>query len=105
MNTHQKFKTIKHHHFDWMYAKDGKLVYPDSALMLVQAGDGQWVLEQEFGDEFSQFAGVLKSAEDMDTVPTFFPDVESAARAAFALMRRVHPLGYEDRDLEEFLED
>lgn len=105
MITHQKFKTIKHHHLDWVYDKDGKLEYPDSALMLVQAGDGQWFLEQEFGDEFSQFPGVLKSSGDIYTVPTFFPDVESAARAAFALMKQVHPHAYDDRDLDEFLED
>lgn len=104
MNTHHRFETVKHHHFDWRYAKDGNLVYPESALMLVQTNDGQWFLQQEFGDEFSQFMGVIKSAEDMSTEPTFFPDLTSAARAAFDLMKRVYPNGYEDKDLEDFLQ-
>lgn len=105
MNTHIKYRTKAHHHLDWLYRKDGKLEYPDSALMLVQAGDDRWLIEQEFGHEYDQFQGVVKSDNDLDTVPEFYPDVESAARAAFALMKQVHPGGYEDKDLEDFLAD
>lgn len=105
MDTHTKYQTRKHHHFDWLYSKGDKLEYPNSALMLVQTGDGRWFLEQEFGTEYSQFEGVVKSGEDLETMPAFYPDVESAARAAFALMKTVYPAGYEDKSLEEFLAD
>jgi hypothetical protein len=106
VNTHIKYQTKAHHHLDWSYKKgDGQWEYPDSALMLVQAGDDRWFLEQEFGNEYGTFEGVLKSPSDLDTVPVFYADVEQAARAAFAMMKQVYPGGFEDKDLEEFLAD
>ena len=105
MKAHQKYQTIGHHHFDWLCLIDGVQTYPRSALKLVQAGDGRWFMEQEFGTEYSRFEGVLKSSDDMDTTPVFFPDVESVARAAFELMKQVYPGSFEEKDLEEFLSD
>lgn len=106
MNTHVKYQTKNHHHFDWNYQKaDGSSDYPHSALMLVECADGRWFLQQEFGDEYSRFAGVLKSGEDLDTEPTFYPDVQSAARAAFNLMKQAYPGGYDDPKYAEWLDE
>ena len=104
MNTHQKFQTKAHHHLDWTYDQDGQWHYPDSGLMLVQAGDGRWMIEQEFGEEYGGFHGVLKSGDDLDTEPTFYLKVEEAAQAAFAMMKQVYP-AYRDEQLQDFLSD
>ena len=73
--------------------------------MLVECGDGRWVLQQEFGNEYSRFTGVLNSGEDVVTEPTFYLDVESAARAAFAPMKQAYPGGYDDPKYAEWLEE
>ena len=105
MNTHQKYHTISHHHFDFMYAREnGEFDYPHSALMLVECADGRWFIEQEFGEEYDRFPGVVKSGKDLETAPTFYLDVDKVARAAFALIKQVYP-GTPDERLAEFLED
>jgi hypothetical protein len=105
VNAHQKYATKSHHHFDWRYRRAGEFVYPDSGLMLAQVGDGRWIIQQEFGNEFSRFPGVLKSGDDLETEPQFYPTVQDAAKAAFRLMVEVYPGGYEQADLDEFLSD
>lgn len=104
MNTHEKFNTVDHHHFDFSYrtAAD-QFDYPDSALMLVECADGRWFVQQEFGEKYSQFPGVVQSGDDLDTAPTFYSNVEEAARAAFAFIKQVYP-GTPDERLTEFLE-
>ena len=91
MNTHRKYNTVGHIHFDFCYQVDGRPEYPHSALALIECADGRWFLEQEFGEEYDAFAGVVKSSEDLETLPTFYPDVDTAARAAFALILKVYP--------------
>ena len=62
MNTHEKYSTVGHHHFDFSYRTAvGQYVYPDSGLMLVECSNGRWFIQQEFGDEYSQFPGIVKS--------------------------------------------
>lgn len=102
MNTHEKYATDEHHHFDWLYELGGEWEYPSSGLLLARAGDGRWFIEQAFGREFDRFPGVLRSAEDLETGPTFYPDLAEAARAAFALMAEVYP-SYRADQLERFL--
>ncbi len=104
MNSHEKYKTVDHHHFDFNYRSDGdKFDYPNSGLVLVECADGRWFVQQEFGDQYSQFPGILKSGEDVDTEPTFYSNVDDAARAAFAIIKQVYP-GTPDERLTEFLE-
>ncbi len=104
MNTHQKYNTVNHHHFGFMYERpDGTSNWPGSELMLVECVDGRWFIEQEAGDEYNQFPGVVKSGQDLDTEPTFYPDVDSCARAAFALIKQVYP-GTSDDNLARFLD-
>ena len=102
MNTHQKYSTIEHHHFDFTYRKGDGFDYPNSGLMLVGCADGRWFIEQEHGDEYSRFPGVVKSGEDLETAPMFYPDVNAVAKAAFALIKHVYPTTPDER-LEEFL--
>jgi hypothetical protein len=104
MNTHQKYQTINHHHFDFRYPTGGILEYPESALMLVQCADGRWYVQQEFGAQYSGFEGVVRSDEDVESVPTFYVHVEDAAKAAFALIKQVYPTT-PDECLLEFLDD
>lgn len=104
MNTHEKYKTVDHHHFDFSYrTTDDKFEYPESGLMLVGGTDGRWFIQQEFGDQYSQIPGIVKSGEDLDTEPTFYPNVDDAARAAFVFIKQVYP-GTPDERLTEFLE-
>lgn len=104
MNTHEKYSTVDHHHFDFSYrTADGQFEYPGSGLLLVECADGRWFIQQEFGDEYSQFSGIVKSGEDLDTEPTFYPNVDDTARAAFAFIKQVYP-GTPDERLTEFLE-
>lgn len=104
MNTHQKYQTQNHTHMDWQYQENSQFEYPRSALMLVQAGDGRWFVEQEFGTEYSGFDGVLKSSNDLDTDPTFYPNEDAAATAAFGFMKQIYP-GYADEQLASYLAD
>jgi len=104
MNTHRKYNTVGHIHFDFCYQVGDDSRYPGSALRLVECADGRWYLEQEFGTEYEVFPGVVKSSTDLDTLPTFFPDVDTAARAAFAFILQVYP-GTSTRHLEEFLNE
>lgn len=60
------------------YKQDGVWVYPESALMLVQAGDGRWFIEQGFGAAFSRFDGVVKFSCDLEAEPTFYFDDDAA---------------------------
>lgn len=92
MNTHRKYNTVSHHHFDFTFmTPEGGFDYPDSGLMLVECDDGRWFIEQEFGQEYSQFPGVVKSREDLETEPTFYKDLETVAQAAFSLIKLVYP--------------
>lgn len=91
MNTHQKYQTIGHCHFDFTYRKNDSWEYPESGLLLIECGDGRWFIEQDFGDEYDRFAGVVKSSDDVLTEPTFYANVEDVARAAFALIKQVYP--------------
>lgn len=102
MNTHQKYRTINHHHFDFTYRRGDTFDYTMSGLALVQCEDGRWFVEQEFGDEYSQFAGVVKSGEDVETGPVFYPNVDAAAKAAFALIKQIYPTT-DDQRLQDFL--
>lgn len=102
MNTHQKFQTIDHVHMDWMFRLNGEPTYPDSALVLVQAGDGRWFLQQDFGKAFGGFPGVVASNDDLTTVPEFHADFDAAITAAFTLMKQIYT-GYSDGMLTEFL--
>jgi len=105
MDTHQKYKTTFHWHFDFSYEKeDGASEYPCSGLMLVECEDGRYYLEQEFGNEYGAFPGVVESREDLTTEPTFYTSLEAAARAAFALIKQVYPSTPDIRP-KEFLED
>ncbi|EDF2276385.1 hypothetical protein BZ763_23380 [Salmonella enterica subsp. enterica serovar Enteritidis] len=88
MNTHEKYMTVEHHHFDFLDMENN---YPESALMIVGCSDGRWFIQQEFGEEYSQFPGVVKSGSDLDTEPTFYNDVDSAAKAAFSYILQVYP--------------
>lgn len=99
MNTHEKYHTVSHHHFDFL-TPEGE--YPESALMIVECEDGRWFIQQEFGDEYSPFPGIVKSGEDIDTVPTFYLDVDSAAAAAFGYIKQIHPLT-EESLLSDFI--
>ena len=104
MNTHEKYNTVDHHHFDFSYRTEaGQFDYPSSGLMLVGCADGRWFVQQEFGDEYSEFPGVVKSGEDLDTEPAFYPSVDDAARAAFVFIKQAYP-GTPDERLTEFLE-
>ena len=102
MNTHQKYQTINHIHFDFGYVDGNSWGYPQSELLLVECADGHWFVEQASGDEYSRFPGVVKSAYDLETMPTFYPDVDSAAKAAFALIKQVYPTT-PDKHLADFL--
>ncbi|WP_321935362.1 hypothetical protein [Paraburkholderia sp. J8-2] len=102
MYTGSKYRTRMHYHLDWTYQEEGQRHFPRSRLMVVQAGDGRWYIEQECGDEYSGFAGVVKSDVDLVTEPNFYADLETVARAAFALMKQVYP-AYKEEALDRFL--
>lgn len=103
MNTHQKYKTINHIHFVFNYkVLDKEYEYPDAELMLVECGDGRWFIEQSSGEKYNQFPSITHSSEDVETQPTFYPDVATAARAAFALTKQVYPTT-PDEFLHDFL--
>lgn len=104
MDLHYKYATKNHHHFDFTYRADDGFEYPDSGLMLVQCGDDRWIIVQEFGDEYGRFPGVVKSREDWETEPTFYTDIDAAARSAFALIKQIYPSTPDER-LSEFFED
>jgi hypothetical protein len=104
METHHKYNTVFHWHFDFSYEKeDGTSEYPSSGLLLVECEDGRYYLEQEFGTEYAAFPGVVKSRYDLITEPTFYSSLEAAARAAFALIKQVYP-STPDARLTEWLE-
>ncbi|HBK1307273.1 TPA: hypothetical protein HJZ19_004361 [Escherichia coli] len=88
MNTHEKYMTVDHHHFDFL-DKDSN--YPESALMIVGCSDGRWFIQQEFGEEYSRFPGIVKSGSDLETEPTFYADADSAAKAAFSYIIQIYP--------------
>jgi len=103
MNTHHKYKTINHIHFVFNYTlPDNKSEYPDAELMLVECADGRWFIEQSTGEKYDQFPGITHSSEDVETQPTFYSDVTTAAQAAFALTKQVYPTT-PDSHLHEFL--
>lgn len=85
--SHIKYQTVNHYHIDFM-TNNG---YPNSALMIVECEDGRFFLEQEFGDEYSQFMGVLKTSYDIETKPVFYSDLKSAAEAAFKIIKIIYP--------------
>ena len=103
MNTHQKYKTINHIHFVFSYdLPDNEFEYPDAELMLVECADGRWFIEQSTGEKYNPFPGITHSSEDLETQPTFYPNVATAAQAAFALTKQVYPTT-PDRYLHDFL--
>lgn len=102
--THQKFKTVGHHHFDFSYKKSGEIKTPNSTLMIVQTADNRWFIEQEFGTEYSTTPGIIKNRHDLDTEPVFYTDVNEAAKAAFALTKKFYP-DVPESLLNEFLEE
>jgi len=92
VNTHTFYRTVGHHHFDFTYDDgNGGFAYPESSLMLVKCEDGRWFIQQEIGFEYSQFEGVVKHRTDLETMPTFYPNVEEAAKAAFRMIQQVYP--------------
>jgi hypothetical protein len=106
MNLHQKYQTKNHHHLDWLISdRSGELVYPASALMLAEAGDGRWFIQQEFGDEYDRIPGIAKDAEDIDAELVFYAGVEECVWAAFDLMKKVHPHGISEDSVHDFLSD
>jgi hypothetical protein len=72
--------------------------------MVVECTNGKCFIEQEFGKEYSQFAGIVKSSKDRETEPTFYSSVDDAARAAFGFIKKVYPSTPKAR-LVQFLED
>lgn len=102
MSVQRKFKTIHHIHFSFCFIKDGEVMFPDSGLMLVQASNEQWFVQQGFGNRFSKFDHVVKSDEDTSTTPMFYDSLESIARSAFELVLTVFPHTSKNL-LEDFL--
>jgi hypothetical protein len=76
--------------------------YPMSGLAIVECSDGRWFIEQDFGTEYSQFPGVVKSGSDLETLPEFYPEPTAAANAAFALIQQVYPTVSRQK-LDDFL--
>lgn len=103
MNVHEHYDTVDHHHLDFSYQTDSGWEYPDSALMLVQCRDGRWFLQQEFGDKYSRFEGVLNSNDDLETAPTYYDSIGAAARAASGFIKQVYP-AFDERKIDDFLE-
>jgi len=98
-NVFFKYDTIYHHHVDWV---NRGLDYPDSGLVLLLCRGSQWVILQESGERYNAFEGVLKSEKDFETIPVFYPDMESVAKAAFAITKQVFPT-CDESELDNFL--
>lgn len=91
MSVQRKFNTKHHIHFSFCFIKDGEVMFPDSGLMLVQASDEQWFVQQGFGNRFSKFDHVVKSDDDVTTTPTFYQSLDAVARSAFELVISIYP--------------
>jgi len=102
MSVQRKFNTKHHIHFSFCFIKDGEVMFPDSGLMLVQASDDQWFVQQGFGNRFGKFDHVVKSDDDITTTPMFYQSLDSVARAAFELVISVYP-HTSMRHLDDFL--
>ncbi len=89
MNTHEKYNTVNHIHLDMLvpYTED-----VDLGLMLVECADGKWYIEQDFStDVYDKVPGVVKSETDIITEPVFYPDEETAEKAALDIVRSIYP--------------
>ena len=88
MNTHEKYNTIDHIHLDMLVPHTDDV---DLGLMLVECENGKWYIEQEFSTNAYDASGVVKSQTDIITEPVFYPDEESAKKAALNIVKSIYP--------------
>ena len=89
MNTHEKYNTVNHIHLDMLVPYTGDV---DLGLMLVECAGGKWYIEQEFSTSaYDKVLGVVKSKTDITTEPVFYPNEETAEKAALNIVRSIYP--------------